>query len=89
MLISSKISGNGLKNFPASVARELKGKDITVEIRKNGVTYSINGLKIGSVDKLWYEFENLEGQLLTVSSSKPTNKPQNNNTVKPNPSTGR
>ncbi len=84
-----KISGNGLKNFPASVARELKGKDITVEIRKNGVTYSINGLKIGSVDKLWYEFENLEGQLLTVSSSKPANKPQNSNTVKPNPSTGR
>ena len=58
-------------------------------IRKNGVTYSINGLEIGSVDKPWYEFENLEGQLLTGTVSKPTNKPQNSNTVKPNPSPGR
>ena len=49
-----------------SVARALKGYDITLEVRKNGVTYSVNGLRIGAIDKIWYEFDKLEEELLTA-----------------------
>ena len=50
--------------FPSSVARELKGRDITLKVRKNGVTYTLNGEKIGLIAKLWYNFdENLESTL--------------------------
>ena len=64
-----EMSATGLPWFPSSVARALKGKDITLEVRKNGVTYSINGLEIGSVDKIWYEFDQIETELLTVEVS--------------------
>ncbi|MBS4785295.1 MAG: hypothetical protein KH009_04195 [Clostridiales bacterium] len=87
-----KVSGTGLPYFPSSVARELKGKDITLEIRKNGVTYTVNGLEIGAVDKIWYEFENIEEQLLTAEPEEDKadeQKPQDGNTVKENPATGR
>ncbi len=86
-----KISGSGLRSFPASVARELKGKDITLEIRKNGVTYKVNGLEIGAIDKIWYEFDELD-QLLTADASDKqdeADKPQTDSTVKENPATGR
>lgn len=84
-----EMSATGLPYFPASVARALKGYDITLEVRKNGVTYKVNGLEIGSIDKIWYEFEELETELLTETpgdeedSSKPTDE------NKTNPSTGR
>ena len=87
-----KVSGTGLPYFPSSVARELKGKDITLEIRKNGVTYKVNGLEIGEIDKIWYEFENIEEQLLTAEPEEDKadeQKPQDGNTVKENPATGR
>lgn len=41
------------------------------------MTYKVNGLEIGSIDKIWYEFEELETELLTETpgdeedSSKP------------------
>ena len=63
-----EMSATGLPWFPSSVARALKGKDVTLEVRKNGVTYSINGLKIGSIDKIWYEFDQIETELLTVEA---------------------
>ena len=63
-----KVSATGLPWFPSSVARALKGKDVTLEVRKNGVTYSINGLKIGSIDKIWYEFDQIDTELLTVEA---------------------
>ena len=63
-----KVSATGLPWFPSSVARALKGKDVTLEVRKNGVTYSINGLKIGSIDKIWYEFDQIETELLTAEA---------------------
>ena len=45
----------------------LKGKDVTLEIRKNGVTYTLNGQKIGPITKIWYNFdENLETTLQPV-----------------------
>ena len=87
-----KVSATGLPHFPSSVARELKGRDITLEIRKNGVTYKVNGLEIGAVDKVWYEFENIEEQLLTAGPEEDKadeQKPQDENTVKENPDTGR
>ena len=62
------MSATGLPWFPSSAARALKGKDVTLEVRKNGVTYSINGLKIGSIDKIWYEFDQIETELLTVEA---------------------
>ena len=62
-----EMSGTGLPWFPSSVARELKGRDITLKIRKNGVTYTLNGEKIGLITKLWYNFdENLESTLQPV-----------------------
>ena len=62
-----EMSGTGLPWFPSSVARALKGKDVTLEIRKNGVTYTLNGEKIGLITKLWYNFdENLETTLQPV-----------------------
>lgn len=63
-----EVSATGLPWFPSSAARALKGKDVTLEVRKNGVTYSINGLKIGSIDKIWYEFDQIETELLTVEA---------------------
>lgn len=63
-----EMSATGLPWFPSSAARALKGKDVTLEVRKNGVTYSINGLKIGSIDKIWYEFDQIETELLTVEA---------------------
>ena len=61
-----EMSATGLPWFPSSVARALKGYDITLEVRKNGVTYSVNGLRIGAIDKIWYEFDKLEEELLTA-----------------------
>ncbi len=61
-----KLSGVGLRNLPSSVIRALKGKDITLEIRKNGVTYTINGLKIGNVNKLWYDFDDLSSFMVAA-----------------------
>ena len=62
-----EMSATGLPWFPSSVARELKGRDITLKIRKNGVTYTLNGEKIGLITKLWYNFdENLESTLQPV-----------------------
>ena len=63
-----EMSATGLPWFPSSTARALKGKDVTLEVRKNGVTYSINGLKIGSIDKIWYEFDQIETELLTAEA---------------------
>ena len=84
-----EMSATGLPYFPASVARELKGRDITLKIRKNGVTYKVNGLEIGSIDKIWYEFEELETELLTETpgDEEDSSKPADEN--KTNPSTGR
>ena len=61
-----EMSATGLPWFPSSVARALKGYDITLEVRKNGVTYSVNGLRIGAIGKIWYEFDKLEEELLTA-----------------------
>ena len=61
-----EMSATGLPWFPSSVARALKGYDITLEVRKNGVTHSVNGLRIGAIDKIWYEFDKLEEELLTA-----------------------
>ena len=84
-----EMSATGLPYFPASVARELKGRDITLEVRKNGVTYKVNGLEIGSIDKIWYEFEELETELLTETpgDEEDSSKPADEN--KTNPNTGR
>lgn len=84
-----EMSATGLPYFPSSVARALKGYDITLEIRKNGVTYKVNGLEIGSIDKIWYEFEELETELLTETpgDEEDSSKPADEN--KTNPNTGR
>ena len=84
-----EMSATGLPYFPSSVARALKGYDITLEVRKNGVTYKVNGLEIGSIDKIWYEFEELETELLTETpgDEEDFSKPADEN--KTNPSTGR
>ena len=42
-----KVSATGLPYFPSSVAREMKGKDITLQLRKHGVTYTVNAPAIG------------------------------------------
>ena len=63
-----EVSATGLPWFPSSVARALKGKDVTLEVRKNGVTYSINGLEIGAIEKIWYEFDQIETELLTAEA---------------------
>ena len=63
-----EMSATGLPWFPSSAARALKGKDVTLEVRKNGVTYSINGLKIGAIEKIWYEFDQIDTELLTVEA---------------------
>lgn len=86
-----EVSATGLPYFPSSVARALKGHDITLEVRKNGVTYKINGLKIGDIDKIWYEFEDLETQLLTASAAESTEEVENttDSVDKKNPETGR
>lgn len=84
-----EMSATGLPYFPSSVARALKGYDITLEVRKNGVTYKVSGLEIGSIDKIWYEFEELETELLTETpgDEEDSSKPADEN--KTNPSTGR
>lgn len=84
-----EVSATGLPYFPASVARELKGRDITLKIRKNGVTYKVNGLEISSIDKIWYEFEELKTELLTETpgDEEDSSKPADEN--KTNPNTGR
>ena len=84
-----EMSATGLPYFPSSVARALKGYDITLEVRKNGVTYKVNGLEIGSIDKIWYEFEELETELLTETpgDEEDSSKPADEN--KTNPNTGR
>ncbi len=84
-----EMSAAGLLYFPSSVARALKGQDITLEVRKNGVTYSVNGLEIGSIDKIWYEFENLETELLTAGEEKDETSSQSTDEDKTNPDTGR
>lgn len=63
-----EMSATGLPWFPSSTARALKGKDVTLEVRKNGVTYSINGLEIGAIEKIWYEFDQIDTELLTVEA---------------------
>ena len=82
-----KVSATGLPYFPSSVARALKGKDITLEIRKNGVTYEVNGLEIGDIDKIWYEFDELETELLTADAD--SEAPAAEDEDKDNPDTGR
>ncbi len=84
-----EMSATGLPYFPSSVARALKGYDITLEIRKNGVTYKVNGLEIGSIDKIWYEFEELETELLTETPGDEEDSPKPADENKTNPSTGR
>ena len=63
-----EMSATGLPWFPSSVARALKGRDITLEVRKNGVTDSINGLEIGAIEKIWYEFDQIDTELLTAEA---------------------
>ena len=82
-----KVSATGLPYFPSSVARALKGKDITLEVRKNGVTYEVNGLEIGDIDKIWYEFDELETELLTADAD--SEAPAAEDEDKDNPDTGR
>ena len=82
-----KVSATGLPYFPSSVARALKGKDITLEIRKNGITYEVNGLEIGDIDKIWYEFDELETELLTADAN--SEAPAAEDEDKANPDTGR
>ena len=84
-----KVSATGLPYFPSSVARALKGKDITLEIRKNGVTYEVNGLEIGEIDKIWYEFDELETELLTADADTDSEAPAAEDEDKANPDTGR
>ena len=83
-----KVSATGLPYFPSSVARALKGLDITLEIRKNGVTYEVNGLEIGEIDKIWYEFDELETELLTADADSETSS-EADTEAKPIPDTGR
>ena len=82
-----KVSATGLPYFPSSVARALKGLDITLEIRKNGITYEVNGLEIGDIDKIWYEFDELETELLTADAD--SEAPAAEDEDKDNPDTGR
>ena len=82
-----KVSATGLPYFPSSVARALKGLDITLEIRKNGITYEVNGLEIGDIDKIWYEFDELETELLTADAD--SEAPAAEDEDKSNPDTGR
>ena len=82
-----KVSATGLPYFPSSVARALKGLDITLEVRKNGVTYEVNGLEIGDIDKIWYEFDELETELLTADAD--SEAPAAEDEDKDNPDTGR
>ena len=82
-----KVSATGLPYFPSSVARALKGLDITLEVRKNGVTYEVNGLEIGDIDKIWYEFDELETELLTADAD--SEAPAAEDEDKTNPDTGR
>lgn len=84
-----EMSATGLPYFSSSVARALKGYDITLEIRKNGVTYKVNGLEIGSIDKIWYEFEELKTELLTETPGDEEDSPKPADENKTNPSTGR
>lgn len=83
-----KVSATGLPYFPSSVARALKGLDITLEVRKNGVTYEVNGLEIGDIDKIWYEFDELETELLTADADSETSS-EADTEAKPIPDTGR
>ena len=82
-----KVSATGLPYFPSSVARALKGLDITLEVRKNGITYEVNGLEIGEIDKIWYEFDELETELLTADADSETSSEADAD--KTNPDTGR
>ena len=82
-----KVSATGLPYFPSSVARALKGLDITLEVRKNGITYEVNGLEIGDIDKIWYEFDELETELLTADAD--SEAPAAEDEDKTNPDTGR
>lgn len=82
-----EFNATGLPYFPASVARALKGEDITLKIRKNGVTYTINGLEIGAVHKIWYDFEDIESELLTADGAE--DETSSSTGDKENPSTGR
>ena len=82
-----KVSATGLPYFPSSVARALKGLDITLEVRKNGITYEVNGLEIGEIDKIWYEFDELETELLTADAD--SEAPAAEDEDKDNPDTGR
>ena len=82
-----EFNATGLPYFPASVARARKGEDITLKVRKNGVTYTINGLEIGTVHKIWYDFEDIESELLTADGAE--DETSSSTGDKENPSTGR
>ena len=82
-----EFNATGLPYFPASVARALKGEDITLKVRKNGVTYTINGLEIGTVHKIWYDFEDIESELLTADGAE--DETSSSTGDKENPSAGR
>ena len=82
-----EFNATGLPYLPASVLRALKGEDITLKIRKNGVTYTINGLEIGAVHKIWYDFEDIESELLTADGAE--DETSSSTGDKENPSTGR
>ena len=82
-----EFNATGLPYFPAGVARALKGEDITLKVRKNGVTYTINGLEIGTVHKIWYDFEDIESELLTADGAE--DETSSSTGDKENPSTGR
>ena len=82
-----EFNATGLPYFPASVARALKGEDISLKVRKNGVTYTINGLEIGTVHKIWYDFEDIESELLTADGAE--DETSSSTGDKENPSTGR
>ena len=82
-----EFNATGLPYFPASVARALKGEDITLKVRKNGVTYTINGLEIGTVHKIWYDFDDIESELLTADGAE--DETSSSTGDKENPSTGR
>lgn len=84
-----KFSGAGMDNVPRRVLRSIKGRDITLEIRKNGETYRINGLDIGDLDKLWYDFDNLDTIYATADKDDAAATKPVQETGKQNPDTGR
>ena len=49
----------------------------------------MNGLEIGDIDKIWYEFDELETELLTADADADSEAPAaEDEEAKPNPDTG-